>query len=65
MPNIQCVKCALDFWGRFPWLIAYTQHPVLIPTSALLNAHHPFSSLPHPPHPPSVCSLYLRVSYGS
>ena len=41
-------------------------HPVLIPTSALLNAHHPFSPFSHPCplQQPSVCSLYLRVSYG-
>ena len=39
------------------------QYPVLIPTGALLSAHHPVSPLPHP-HQPSVCSQYLRVSYG-
>ena len=21
--KIQCVKCALGFWGRFPWFMAY------------------------------------------
>ena len=38
---------------------------VLIPKSALLNACHPFSLSPCPPsfQQPSVCSLYLRVSY--
>ena len=44
----------------------YIQHPVLIPTSVLLNAPCPFSPSPYPtPHQlSSVCSLYLRVSYG-
>ena len=39
---------------------------MLIPTSALLNVHHPFSPSPYPPplQQTSVCSLYLRVSYG-
>ena len=38
------------------------QHPVLIPTGALLNAHHPLSP---PSHPPSVLSSqFLRVSYA-
>ena len=39
------------------------QHTVLIPTSALLNAHHPLSL---PSHPSSTLSLFsiLRVSYG-
>lgn len=36
------MKCAPGFWGRFPWFVAYFQHPVLMPTSALLNARHPF-----------------------
>ena len=31
--------------------ITYIQHPVLIPTSALLNVHHPFS--PSPTQTPS------------
>ena len=31
------------------------QHPVLIPTDALLNAHHPLSP---PSHPPSTLSLF-------
>ena len=39
------------------------QHPALIPTGALLNAHHPLS-LPPTPHQPSVFSQFLRVSYG-
>ena len=39
---------------------------MLIPSSALLNAHHPVIPSPHlPPLPqPSVCFLYLRVSSG-
>uniref|UniRef100_A0A667FF94 Uncharacterized protein n=1 Tax=Lynx canadensis TaxID=61383 RepID=A0A667FF94_LYNCA len=36
--------------------ISYIQHPVLIPTSALLNAHHPF--FPSPP-PPSALSFSI------
>ena len=44
--------------------IGLLQHPVLIPTSAIFNAYRPFSSLPNTLHPPSVCSLYLRVSCG-
>ena len=31
------------------------QHPVLIPTGALLTVHHP---LPPPSHPPSTLSLF-------
>ena len=31
------------------------QHPVLIPTGVLLNAHHPLSL---PSHPPSTLSLF-------
>ena len=34
---------------KFIVKLAYIQHPVLIPTSALLlNAHHPLSPLPQP-----------------
>ena len=62
MTNIQCVKCVLGFGGRVPWFSAYIQHPVLIPTSALLSAHHPFSPLPQTPS--NLSSLYLRVSCG-
>ena len=58
MANIQCVRCALGFGDRFPWFIAYIQHPVLIPTSALLNAHHPFSFLPPLPSPQSTLGLF-------
>ena len=39
------------------------QHPVLIPTGALLNAHHP-PTPPFHPHQPSVYSQFLRVSYA-
>ena len=35
---------------------------MLIPTGALLNAHHPLSPLPHSPS--TLSSQYLRVSYG-
>ena len=39
---------------------------MLIPESPLLNAHHPFSPSPHtsPLQQPSVCSLYVRVSFS-
>ena len=37
------------------------QHPVLIPTGALLNAHHPLSP---PSNPPSTLSLFLKISYA-
>ena len=37
------------------------QHPVLIPTGALCNPHH---LPPRTPHQLSVCSQFLRVSYG-
>ena len=39
---------------------------MLFPTSAFLNAHHLFSpsSSPPPFQQPSVCFLYLMVSYG-
>ena len=58
-----------EIWPFFQYMnfivkLVSIQHPVLIPTSSLLNAHHPFSPLPCPPHQPSVCFLYLRVSYG-
>ena len=50
-----CKVCFCFFSGRFPWFIAYVQHPVLIPAGALLNVHHPF---PPPPRPPSTLSLF-------
>ena len=37
LANIQCIQCALGFGDGVPWFIAYIQHPVLIPTSALLS----------------------------
>ena len=37
------------------------QHPVLIPTGALLNTHHPPSPPSH--HSSTLCSQFLRVSY--
>ena len=39
------------------------QHPLLIPTGALLNTHHP-PPVPPTPHQPSVCSQFLGVSYA-
>ena len=38
LANPQWMQCALGFGGRFLWFIAYVQHPVLIPKSALLSA---------------------------
>ena len=57
------IQYSLGLQSRIQWLISYIQHPVLIPTSAFLDAHH--LSLP-PTSPPStsVCFLYLRVSYS-
>ena len=57
LANIRCLRYALGFGGRFPWFIAYIQHPELIPTSALLNAHHPPSPLPHPQSTLSLFSV--------
>ena len=60
------IQCRLGFRRRTQWFITYIWHPVLIPKSALLNAHHPFSPFPDPRplQQPSVCSLYWRASYG-
>ena len=49
---------------KFIVKLVSVQHPVLIPTGALLNAHHPFSLPPPTPHQPSVYSQHLSVSYG-
>ena len=59
------IWCSVGFRSRNEWFITYTG-PLLIPRSALLDAHHPFSPSPDPPslQQPSVCSLYLRVSFG-
>ena len=51
------------FLMKFIVKLISIQHPGLIPTGALLSAHHPLSP-PPTPHQPSVCSQYLRVSYG-
>ena len=37
------------------------EHPVLIPTGALLNAHHPLSPLPQPPSTLSLFSVFKRL----
>ena len=60
------IQCSIGFRNRTQWFITYIKHSVLIPTSALLNTHHSFSPPPNLPplYQPSVCSLYLRVSYG-
>ena len=60
------IQCTIGFRNRTQWFITSIKHPVLILTSALLNAHHWFSPSPHLPplQQLSVCSLYLRVTYG-
>ena len=43
------------FYMKFIVKLVSVQYPVLIPTGALLNAHHPLSS---PSNPPSTLSLF-------
>ena len=38
LANIQCIQCAPALGDRLPWFITYVWHPVLLPTSALLDA---------------------------
>ena len=52
LANIQWIQCSLVLGSRFLWFITYIQHPVLVLTSALLNAHPSFSP------PPSTLSLF-------
>ena len=49
--------CIVFFFLNMKFIVKLVsiQHPVLIPTGALLNTHHPPSS---PSHPPSALSLF-------
>ena len=62
------ILCYLLIFLFFIYIVKLVsiQHPVLIPTGALLNAYHPPSPPSQPPGllQPSVCSQYLRISYG-
>ena len=46
---------------KFIVTLVSIQHPVLIPTGALLNARHPLSPPSHPLHHPSVYSHFLSL----
>ena len=48
----------LNFFNmKFIVKLVSIQHPVLIPTGALLNAHHSFPSLPPPINPQFILSF--------
>ena len=60
-----CFSLYFYFFFNMKFIVTLVsiKHPVLIPTGALLNAHHPHSP---PSHPPSTLSLFsvFKGSYG-